>query len=368
MHRRTKMHPKHLAWLTGYIPILVGSVLLSGWLTAAEVTVNDVASLRTALAQIRPQTVLKIAPGDYSGGFAVSKIADLTIEALDANHPPHFKGGNSAWHFSQCDRLLLKNLRLSGQTQNGINIDDGGQLDRPTQEVTIENVIVSDVGPRGNHDGIKGSGLRKLTIRNCSLDGWAGQGIDLVGCHEVVIEECRFVGKPGFTATSAIQLKGGTTDVVVQRCQFENAGERAVNVGGSTGKPYFRPPQSPHEASRITVRECRFEGGPCAAAFVGVDEATFEDNIILFPEKWIFRILQESRGAEFTPCRNVLVKNNRIVFLRAKVQVDVNIGPGTAPETFRFVGNRWFAEDRPAASKPKLPVVEVDGQYGVDPR
>ena len=46
----------------------------------------------------------------------------------------------------------------------------------------------------------------------------------------------------------------------------------------------------------------------------------------------------------------------------------VNIGPNTRPETFTFVDNIWFCEDRPEASKPALPVPESGGVYGVDPR
>ncbi len=63
----------------------------------------------------------------------------------------------------------------------------------------------------------------------------------------------------------------------------------------------------------------------------------------------------------------MIVKDNRITFRRSDVQTEVNIGPGTAPETFRFENNRWFAEDRPQASKPKLPVEEKGGVYGQIP-
>ena len=106
----------------------------------------------------------------------------------------------------------------------------------------------------------------------------------------------------------------------------------------------------------------------CAAAFVGVDEAEFVGNTILYPEKWIFRILQETTADGFAPCRNMLVKNNKIVFRRAQVQTEINVGGGAESESFQFERNRWFAEDRPQASKPQLPSKEVDGIYGVDPR
>lgn len=343
--------------------------LLLGSLAAAnDVIVRDGDSLRTALRDLKSGTKLKIAPGDYPGGHSISSIEKLTIEALDPKQPPHFKGGGNAWHFSRCKDLTLRNLRVSGQTGNGLNLDDGGDLANSVTGITIEHVEISDIGPKGNHDGIKCSGLDKLTIRDCTITGWGGQGIDFVGCHHSLITGCRFIGKEGFTASAAIQLKGGTSDVTVEKCHFTNAGERPLNVGGSTGLEYFRPQGAQHEAARIIVHDNIIEGSLCAAAFVGVDGAEFSGNTILFPKKWIFRILQETREPGFVPCRNVLIKDNRIVFRRTQVQIDINSSDATAPETFRFERNHWFAEDKPQSSKPKLPTEEKDGIYGADPR
>ncbi|HEX6971708.1 MAG TPA: hypothetical protein VF234_05780, partial [Limnochordia bacterium] len=44
------------------------------------------------------------------------------------------------------------------------------------------------------------------------------------------------------------------------------------------------------------------------------------------------------------------------------------IGPATAPETFVFTGNWWYAADDPARSAPTLPTPETGGVVGVDPR
>jgi Right handed beta helix region len=336
--------------------------------SAQVVTARDAAELRTALRSLKPGAILKIAPGEYPGGNFVQGIELLTIEALDRKTPPHFRGGSEAWHFSRCARLTLRDIRVSGQHGNGINIDDGGELVDAVEGVTVERLEIADIGPEGNHDGIKVSGLRGLTIRDCTITGWGGQGIDFVGCHQSLISGCRLVGKEGFTASAGIQLKGGTSEVTVEKCRFTNAGGRPINVGGSTGLAYFRPQGAKHEASRIVVRDNVFEGGQCAAAFVGVDGAEFTGNTILFPEKWIFRILQETTLPGFTPCRNVLVKGNRIVFRRSQVRTEINTGAGTEPGTFRFENNQWFAEDRPQSSKPALPVEEKGGVHGRDPR
>lgn len=347
--------------------LLASILLLPHGLYAVEVIVKDAASLRDTLRQLKSGMTLKIAPGDYPGGHHIQDVRQLTVEALDSQQPPHFKGGANAWHFSRCQDLTVRHLRISGQTANGLNLDDGGVSDHATTGITLEHLEISEIGPTGNHDGIKCSGLDRLTIRHCTISGWGGQGIDMVGCHQSLITDCRFIGKSGFSATAGVQTKGGSSEVTIEKCLFVNAGERPLNIGGSTGLSFFRPAGAKYEAKQIVVRDNTIEGGLCAAAFVGVDGATFIGNAIRYPKKWIFRVLQETNAAEFAPCRNVLVTGNTIVFRRDQVHTEINIGGGTQPESFRFEGNHWLAEDHPQLSKPQLPSKEANGTYGKVP-
>lgn len=340
----------------------------SGSAFGAEFVIRDALGLRSALKGVQEGSVLRLAPGDYGGGYHVVGVARLTVEALDPEKPPVFQGGPSAWHFSRCEYLTLRNLRIRGQSSNGLNLDDGGAGQSLVKGITIESVEVTDIGPVGNHDAIKCSGLSGLTIRNCTISGWGGQGIDFVGCHKSLITGCQFLGKEGFSASAGVQLKGGTSEVTVGKCHFVDAGERPINAGGSTGLPFFRPPGARHEAKNLIIRDNVIEGSSCAVAFVGVDGAEFSDNRILYPKRWLFRILQETQEAEFVPCRNVVLKRNQFIFRRADLRTDVNVGAGTEPATFRFEGNHWYAEDRPESSRPQLPAAEKEGVYGKDPR
>ncbi|MEO5916416.1 MAG: right-handed parallel beta-helix repeat-containing protein [Luteolibacter sp.] len=339
-------------------------LLLVAPLSAETLVVKSPSELGTALGKLKSGDTLKIGPGEYAGGNSISGIANLTVEALDPKSPPLFKGGTNAWQFSRCQGLRLRYLHCQGQTGNGFNIDDGGKRDEPVRGVVLEDLRIEDVGPQGNFDAIKCSGLQELRIERCEISGWGGQAIDFVGCSDALIRECRITGKEGFSQHTGPQFKGGSSKIVIEKCIFKDAGERPIQVGGSTGIDYFRPPGAKYEAKDIIVRDNTIEGGTCACAFTGVDSAEFSGNTILRPTKWIFRILQETREEGFAPCRNVRIANNKITFRRAEVTTELNIGEGTAPETFRFEGNRWFAEDQPQASKPKLPVEETGGLYG----
>lgn len=349
-------------------PFLIACVGIQLTATAQEVIVRDTTGLKRAIRVLKAGQVLKLGPGEYAGGHFIRNLNQVTIEALDPSNRPVIKGGATGIQFVRCNELTVRNIIVKGQTSNGLNLDDGGQFDKPVIGITLENVEVTDIGPKGNFDGIKCSGLDQLTIRNCTVNGWGGEAVDMVGCHDVLITGCRFEGKTGFSTTHGVQAKGGSANVTIEKCHFTGITERPINAGGKTDLNVFRPAGTKYEARGIVVRENTISGSPCATAFVGVDGGEFSNNTILFPTKWIFRILQENTAAGFIPCRNVTIKNNKIVFLRSQVKIEINTSAGTEPKSFVFEGNYWYAEDQPTASKPKLPSLEVGGVYGVDPR
>lgn len=336
------------------------------------VRVNDDASLRAALGEARPGTRVVIAPGRYRPGIYATLVgtqkAPIILEGADPKNPPVFEGGSEAIHLSDSAYVTLRDLACRGQTGNGINIDDGGTFDTPAHHVVLERIRVSEVGPRGNFDAIKLSGLDDFVVRDCEIDGWGGQGVDMVGCHRGLIEGCTFRGREDFSQHTGPQTKGGSSDVVIRRCTFIDAGARCVQLGGSTDFKVLRPPGARYEARNITVEGCRFIGGEAPVTFVGVDGAVVRYNTFYLPKKWLLRILQETVAEGFPPCRNGRFEHNLIVFRGDALQPAVNIGPNTAPETFVFRHNLWFREDRPAASRVELPTAEQGGVYGQNPR
>ena len=329
-------------------------------------------ALRQALREARPGTIIRIAPGNYQGEVWVENLhgtqaAPIVIEPEDPSQPPLFTGGSEAWHFSDVSHLVIRGLHCRGQTGNGLNIDDAGSFESPSHHLVLEDLIVEDTGSGGNQDGIKLSGVVDFTVRNCRISGWGGQAVDMVGCRRGRIEDCEFRGKPGFSQSTGPQAKGGSSEIAIRRCVFVEAGMRAAQLGGSTGLAFFRPQGVLYEAKDITVEDCLFVGSDAAVSFVGLDGGAFRHNTIYRPKRWVARILQETREPGFVPSRNGLFENNLIVFRRQELADFVNVGPYTAPDTFRFARNWWYCEDLPVASRPVLPTAEVAGVYGENP-
>lgn len=346
------------------------------------VTVSNAAGLRAAVAAAQPGTRILLAPGAYPGGFYFANVRGETnlpivIAAAVPEDPPVIQGGANGMQFSDPQWLEIENIVFQGATGNGLNLDDGGSFDTPAQHIVLRGLRVTDVGPAGNRDGIKLSGVVDFRVEGCTIERWGtgGSAIDMVGCHRGIIESNLFRHTPAAASGGAngVQTKGGSREVVIRRNRFEQPGARGVNIGGSTGLEFFRPPlvagEDHAEARDIRVEGNTFIGGTAPIAFVGVDGATVRFNTIYRPERWALRILQETTAAGFVPCRNGQFTDNIVAFHSSQWSSGgVNIGPNTAPATFQFARNWWTCIDDPPRSRPTLPVAESAGVYGQSPQ
>jgi hypothetical protein len=336
------------------------------------VVVRDATEFRRELGSAKPGTRLLLAPGEYGGGFLFANVrgasnAPIVVAAADPVKPPSIRD----IQFTDPAFLELYHLTIAGWSGNGLNIDDGGSFDTPANHIVLRGLTVTNAGITGNRDAIKMSGVIHFRVENCAIAGWGtggGSGLDMVGCHHGVISSNVF-RHTDTTGSTGVQGKGGTSEIVIQQNRFENAGGRAINIGGSTGRQFFRPALASRgnhfEAKNIRVEGNTFIGSSAAVAFVGVDGATVRFNTIYRPLRWPFRILQETSAPDFVPCRNGQFTDNLVVFHSSEWSSGgVNIGPNTAPDTFQFARNWWYCLDQPARSTPRLPTRELEGIYG----
>ncbi len=334
------------------------------------------------MSAAKPGTRVNVAPGVYEGGFAFANLRgteqhSIVITAADAANPPVFRGGASGIQLSDPEYVELHDLIFEKQTGNGLNIDDGGSMESPALQIVLLNLTVRDIGPKGNCDGIKLSGVDNFVLEGCTIERWGdgGSAVDMVGCRRGSLRKCVFRNPADVACATGVQAKGGSRGIGIQRCRFENAGSRAVNIGGSTGLEYFRPAlaswtEPRFEALDIFVAGNTFIGSDTPVAFVGADLCFVRFNTIYLPNRWAMRILQETREENFVPCRAGEFTDNLVVFRSDHwSEGGVNCGPGTEPKSFRFERNVWCCIDDPSRARAAvhLPAPEIGGVYGVDP-
>ncbi len=355
--------------------IFISAVLIFFFQNPAWAAVYEARSIKEIselLQKLQPGDTLEIGPGKYAGGIPIdnlngTKNAPVTIMGKDPKNPPVFMGGNTGFNLSRCNHVHLRNLKIQGAGQNGMNIHDGNTgsgITRPSTNILVDNLVIEDTGPVGNHDALKMSGVRHFVIQNCKFLGWGGSGIDFVGCSSGKVTRCYFKGKNGFSQANGVQIKGGSHHILVEKSFFIHAGRRGINLGGSTGYKWFRPAVGNYEAKNIEVGGNVFYGST-PISFVTSQLGFVHHNAFLYPSGWVIRILQESEDPRFLPCGNSVFMKN-IVVVNQRLKDFLNIGRGTNPRSFMFIENLWY--DAFAARKPTLPSIEKAPVYKVDPK
>jgi hypothetical protein len=342
---------------------------------------NPYATIDRAVDEAVPGTAVRVHSGTYDGGVYLSDVAGTAVAPIwiggaPGETRPVLTGGGEGLHLTRAAYVVIHDLEVTGASANGINCDDGGEYANPlaTHHVVFRGLSIHDIGSGGNEDCLKLSGLDDYWVlhsdfANCG-GGLSGSGVDHVGCHRGLIARNRFQD----LSANAVQSKGGSEDIEIRWNRFLESGARSLNMGGSTGFTYFRPPLSTvsanAEARNIRVVSNLIEGSDAAVAYVGCVGCVVAHNTIVDPHNWIMRILQETTSSgtyEFEACRDGVFVNNLVYFERADLSTYVNIGPGTESSTFTFANNLWYAWDNPAQSQPTLPAVESNGIYGQDP-
>ena len=341
---------------------------------------NPYKTIARALQEVQPGDAIRLLPGNHVAGNSIGNFAGavespIWIGGVPGRPRPVISGGGTAIQLSKIRYVVLENLEVSGATANGINCDDGGDYanSNATHHVMFRNLYIHDIGTGGNNDGLKLSGVNDYFVLDCEFVRMSagGSAIDHVGCHRGLIARCAFTD----AGSNSIQCKGGSADLEIRWNRFVNGGARAINIGGSTGFEYFRPPlelNGPNAESRnIRVIANLFRGSETPVAFVGTVQSLVANNTIIEPTRWLMRILQEtvsSGGYTFLPCSSNQFVNNLVYFNRTNISTYVNIGPNTDAASFEFANNLWYAFNQPNQSRPTLPAAETDGVYELNPQ
>ncbi len=303
-------------------------------------------TIRAAADRATPGTRIRVRAGTYpavqlgsvqgAAGAPIAFVADGDV-TIDAS-------SGTGWAMSDAAYVVIEGFTIADAAVHGMNLDDGGDYATPAHHLVLRDLTVRDAGSGGNNDCIKMSGVDDFWVLGSDVSGCdQGEIIDMVGCHRGVIRGNYFHD----TVQNGVQAKGGSADTIVHGNVFENIPGRSVNAGGSTGEEFFRPLDAPHEAANLRVLANVFvRSGSAAVAYVGCDACVFAHNTLIDPQTWIARILQESTQARFVPSRDGLFVNNLIVHASGDIRAYVNVGPGTAPETFTFANNLWWATDQ----------------------
>jgi len=261
-------------------------------------------------------------------------------------------------HLSNPRYVVIEGLTVENAYPHGISIDDGGDYATPAGPIILRGLSLRNIGRGKNNDCLKMSGVDDFQVMESEFENCdEGEAIDMVGCHRGFISGNTFRKTP----LTAVQTKGGSSDIVIHGNRFIEVTARSVNMGGHTGDPYFRPLDAPYEAARIHVLSNIFyRSGDTAIAFTGCIECLAAHNTIIDPQGHVLRLLEEH--VERAIGRDGKFINNIVTFKSNDVQRPISAGDNARAERFLLAGNIWYARDIKTLIDPG-----IGRQLSVDP-
>ncbi|MCD6365186.1 MAG: right-handed parallel beta-helix repeat-containing protein [Planctomycetes bacterium] len=341
---------------------------------AEQLFVENEAELSAALSSASDGDEILLAPGTYLGKFSRSGLTGVTIRSADPDNMAIIdaNGRNEVFHFSDAVRVTLADLVLRNAIDNCINIDHGGTPASPSRDLTLRNLTVLDTDVTGNNDGIKLSGVMGFHVDGVTVDTWGGSSIDMVGCHDGLIENSLFRNGPeDFNEDcTGVRPKGRSTNITIRANRFVDAGPRSVAIGGNTGLQFFYPqPPGPVEADDIRIEGNVIVGSNEPIVYMNIDGGVIaRHNFIFRPTRTVVRIHKENTTAGFVDTQYGVFTDNVVVWDEGDITSFVETSPGTLPETFTFARNQWYNRTNPGNSTPVLPSEETGGIVGIDPQ
>ena len=255
----------------------------------------------------------------------------ITIRGLDPKRPSIIEATGVAPARHRPPHVVIEHLFITGAPICGLVADDLAATPArfPTESspptprkpwranLVIRNITITNTGPQGKRHAIELSGLQDVRIHDVHIEGGGGSGLELIGCHVVSVESCRFIAVQDYSQLHAIQIRAGSERVNITQCHFQGIAEAVVVVGGSSKLREFRPEIPPdadsrshYEARHVQLQRCTFLGGTCPIVLAHCDDTLMRNNTFIRPRPAVLCCTAEPTDHRIAPTRRPICGGN----------------------------------------------------------
>ena len=357
-------------WIWQLLSVAVAAHFCVGSASARQHLVSPGQDWQQLAAQLQPGDQIILMPGIHRTAtldrLTGSRRRPITIRGLDPKQPSIINASRYGLVLHRPQHVVIENLKIIGATISGLVIDD---LDTTTvrnpkepepatprepwpANLLIRNLWVTNTGPEGKRHAVLLAGLRDVRIHNVHIEGWGGSAFEVIGCHEVSLESCRFIAKDGYTQLNAIRVRAGSERVNIIKSHFEGIAEAVVVLGGMSKLREFRPslaadaePGTRHEARFVQIRRCTFVGGACPIVLAHCDDALMRNNTFIRPRHTVLCTVTKHTDRRIGPTRRAIFGGNLLVWEPGDLTQFVVVAVADDAESFVFQESLWWSRE-----------------------
>lgn len=315
----------------------------------------------------------------------------IIIRGLDPNRPPTIVAKRRGIVLHKPKYVIIQDIIITGATLTGILVDnqipDPAEFFNPpaqTQQepwdanVIFRNVTVLKTGPEGRRHAIELRGLRDVRIIDCKFEGWGGSALEIVGCHNVLVEKCKFMELEDFSQYHAIQIRAGSTRVNITNCQFDVDCEGVVSIGAVSRRNDFCPSiptnakaLSQYEARHVQLQHCTFNKGMFPIAMLHADDCLIRNNTFIRPRSAVLGVTHITDVSVVAVANRGIFGGNLIVWEPGDITRYIYFSQRIDKTTFAIEQNLWWSGEL-VQDRKKLGAFPKQGQWpqilDIDPK
>ncbi len=368
-----RKHARHLH----SVFVLLTALFTSQWASATQHLVQPGKDWEQLAAQCRPGDEIVLMPGEHRS----ATLKDLTgtdenpivIRGIDPQHPAVFRKHRQALTLVDARNVVLENMVFEYCELSAIVVTvvtrhadaPKARTVHPPGHVEMRNIRIDRTGPDANARPIIINGMDRVTIEECTFDGWTGRAIECIATTRSVVRQCTFTGRAQYDAELAISMRGGTTDSDVVSCQFNNAGATAaVSLGGkskidqlpairnsdSTSQPLF-------EVSKCRISRCIFVDQPCPIMLSHAVECVIRDCTFVRPRRWVCALLSLHDDARMAISVRPVFANNLLAWHGGDLTGLFLVDTTTRKVKLVLESNLWWSDEDPAVRSRMIPTI-----------
>jgi len=315
----------------------------------------------------------------------------IIIRGLDPNHPPTIVAKRRGIVLHKPKHVVIKDIIITGATLTGILVDNKipditdvfnsqtiTQQQPWSADLLIRNVTVLETGPKGKRHAIELRGLRDVRIIDSKFEGWGGSALEIVGCHNILVEKCTFNELENFSQYHAIQVRAGSTRVNITNCQFDVDCEGVVSLGAISKLNDFCPSIpanakafSQYEARYVQLQHCVFKNGKFTIALLHVDDCLIRNNTFIRPRSAVLGVTHITDLRVVAVAKRGIFGGNLIIWEPGDMSRYIYFSPKIDQTSFSIEQNLWWSSEL-AKDSNRLGKIAQQGKWpqitDVDPK
>ncbi|MCI0364718.1 MAG: right-handed parallel beta-helix repeat-containing protein [Phycisphaerales bacterium] len=355
-------------WMFSGAGAIAAALAISPRAAAVQHLVNESQNWEQLASKVRAGDEIILMPGRHRKASFESLMGTaqkpIIIRGADPRKPTDIvaERDREAIRIKNCSHVVIRDVNIVGGTICGVTItgapvnpkavDENGNPETMGSSITIRNVSISRVGPKGQRHGLIITGMSNVQIEDCRIEGWGGSGMELISCRDATILRCQFTGLIDHEQKNGgIRVRAGSDRIQIEGCRFINSGERAISIGGVSELSAFQPPLAANappgratEAAHVRVEQCVIYGSESAIVFINADDSLARNNTIISPTRSVMALFNEHpNDPRFSPGLRNIFGLNISVWEPGTLKFLAETGPGADTTKFVMEQNVWWS-------------------------